>query len=181
MTIFEKEYRVAIEKVADLVNEVAKHVPKRRERVQHVGLFGYSRGVGAVKLPRAIAFTAALYSIGIPPEVIGTGRGLHKIIKQKKLRLLEKYYLNIAHDLSEAMKFVNIPIIKELAKTMPGVTDILKDIQYIEEYLKQKKIFRKSKPSEHQALSTKIYDAIKKNKSPEKMIEKAGKLRRSMG
>src|SRR3990167_6938228 len=107
--------------------------------------------------------------------------GLHKIIKQKKLRLLEKYYLNITHDLSEAMKFVNLPIIKELAKTMPGVTDILKDIQYIDEYLSLKKIVTPVKHKEHQELSTKIFNAIKKNKSPESLIEKAGRLRKSMG
>src|SRR3989344_1884729 len=181
MKIFEKEYRLTIEKIADLVNTVANYVPKRRERVQHIGLFGYSRGVGTVKLPRAIGFTAALYSIGIPPEVIGTGRGLHKIMKQKKLRLLEKYYINIVHDLTEALKFANIPLIEKLAKTVPGVNYILKDIQYIEEYLRLKKIVIKAKHKEHIELSNKIFERIKKNKSPEGLIEKAGKLRRSMG
>ena len=42
----------------------------------HVGLFGYGRslgGVGGVTLPRAIGFTASLYSIGVPPELLGLG------------------------------------------------------------------------------------------------------------
>lgn len=63
-------------KIAPIINEVAHFLPKRCERVLHVGLFGYSRGVGKVKLPRAIGFTAALYSLGVPPELIATGRGI---------------------------------------------------------------------------------------------------------
>ena len=181
MKLFEKFYKKTIEQIADLVNEVAKHVPKRRERVQHVGLFGYSRGVGRVKLPRAIGFTAALYSIGIPPEVIGTGRGLQQIRNSKKLRVLEKYYINIAHDLVEAMKYANIPLIEEMTKTVPGVVDILKDIEYIKEYLNHKKIFTKEKHIKHQEISRKIFEEIKSNKSPEGLIEKAGRMRRSMG
>ena len=107
MKIFEKEYRVAVEKIADLVNEVANHVPKRRERVQHIGLFGYSRGVGAVKLPRAIGFTAALYSLGVPPELIATGRGLAVARKLGLLETIEKYYPLLREDLKHAGKYLN--------------------------------------------------------------------------
>jgi phosphoenolpyruvate carboxylase len=88
---FETAYRTTIEDIAPLINQVASYIPKRRERVQHVGLFGYSRGVGKVSLPRAIAFTAALYSLGIPPELIGTGRGLRISKALGQEGLLEKY------------------------------------------------------------------------------------------
>jgi phosphoenolpyruvate carboxylase len=42
--IFEKQYQNTVEEIAGIVNDVASQLPKRRERVQHVGLFGYSRG-----------------------------------------------------------------------------------------------------------------------------------------
>jgi phosphoenolpyruvate carboxylase len=37
----------------------------------HVGLFGYNRASAGVTLPRAIPFCASLYSLGLPPEIIG--------------------------------------------------------------------------------------------------------------
>jgi phosphoenolpyruvate carboxylase len=57
--------------VAPTVNRVADFVPGRRARRLHVGLFGYSREVGENALPRAITYTAALYSVGLPPEMLG--------------------------------------------------------------------------------------------------------------
>lgn len=64
-------YADRVERLAPLVNRVAEQVPKRRARKLHVGLFGYSREVGENALPRAIGYTAALYSVGLPPSLLG--------------------------------------------------------------------------------------------------------------
>jgi len=64
-------YGDQVNAVADLVNEVSDYVPDRRARKLHVGLFGYSREVGENALPRAITYTATLYSVGFPPEFMG--------------------------------------------------------------------------------------------------------------
>ncbi len=64
-------YADQVAQVAPLVNRLADHTPGRRARKLHVGLFGYSREVGDVQLPRAITFTATLYSVGFPPELMG--------------------------------------------------------------------------------------------------------------
>ena len=101
---FTAAYRAIIPEIAPLINSIAKHIPKRRERVQHVGLFGYSRGVGGATLPRAIGFTAALYSIGVPPEFLGTAAG---IAKGADVSYIEKFYINLCSDLTQAGKYLN--------------------------------------------------------------------------
>src|SRR5436189_2465174 len=106
-----------------MINDIASYLTKRRERVQHTGLFGYSRGVGSVKLPRAIGFTAALYSLGIPPEFIGTGRGLAQI--KTKEKVIEKHYRDLKKDLMQAGKFLNKDVLASLAKQSSSWGDIV--------------------------------------------------------
>ena len=64
-------YREEIALLAPVVNEVATQIPRRRSRKLHVGLFGFSRSSDGISLPRAIPFCASLYSIGLPPELLG--------------------------------------------------------------------------------------------------------------
>src|SRR5213080_2491311 len=64
-------YQSEVQELAPLVNAVARAVPRRRLRKMHVGLFGYNRESAGVSLPRAIPFCASLYSLGLPPELIG--------------------------------------------------------------------------------------------------------------
>jgi len=64
-------YQAEVQELAPLVNSVARAVPRRRLRKMHVGLFGYNRASAGVSLPRAIPFCASLYSLGLPPEVLG--------------------------------------------------------------------------------------------------------------
>ena len=64
-------YARQVDAIAPTVNRLARYVPDRRARKLHVGLFGYSREVGENQLPRAIGYTAALYSVGCPPTLLG--------------------------------------------------------------------------------------------------------------
>lgn len=109
-----KEYQDIIEKIANLINLLSRYVPRRRMRKLHVGLFGYSRQLGKITLPRAIGFCSACYSIGLPPEIIG----LSALTREELLRLKE-IYKNMEIDLSLAMRYFNpkilemIPEVKE--------------------------------------------------------------------
>ncbi len=96
------EYRKHLIELAPTVNEVAKFVPSRRKRKLHIGLFGYSREMSGIHLPRAITFTAALYSIGLPPEILGLSA-----LSASEFEETKEFYKNIVPDLRDALMFYN--------------------------------------------------------------------------
>ena len=95
-------YQKQIPLLAPYINEFSKHVPKRRLRKLHIGLFGYSRATAGVKLPRAIEFCASLYSLGLPPELLG----LH-VLTEKEIDFIHTVYKGFDSDLSDAAQFYN--------------------------------------------------------------------------
>lgn len=107
-------YERVVEELAPLINSVASYVPARRARKLHIGLFGYARRVGCVTLPRAIPFAAALYTLGIPPEFLGSV--VFEKLKEDEWKLIEKYYVNLKHDLAVAggyLSWRNIELLRD--------------------------------------------------------------------
>lgn len=179
--IFELYYRKTIEGIAPIINDLAVKLPQRRERVQHIGLFGYSRGMGKIKLPRAIGFTAALYSIGVPPELIGTGRGIRAVKKMRRLSLLEENYINIKKDLERAGRFLNKSVLRKLSKNSPYWQAVLEDVKEIEKYLKKPLGPQTAEEKEHQKLSMETYKLINDGKDLSEVLTRSAVLRRSLG
>ena len=105
------EYTKLLRLLSPLINLIAKHVPARRRRKLHIGLFGYAREVGEVSLPRAIPFCCALYSIGLPPELLGL-----KALSEHDLELLPDIYVNFEEDLRDALRYFNPEVEKLLPK-----------------------------------------------------------------
>lgn len=182
---FEKPYRESVEKFAPLIQKVAAFIPQRRERVQHIGLFGYSRQVGQTKLPRAIGFTAGCYSLGIPPELIGTGRGIKKIknhpsaslrTRRSKIKIVEELYLELKSALLTAGRYLSKDSLKKL-----NIPEIEEDVEAIEEYLGEKLGPKNERDFEHEKLVKKIIFKLGKGQNPQKEIEKAAIIRQSLG
>jgi len=98
---FSAEYIKQIRLLEPIINNVARYVPPRRKRKLHIGLFGYSRSVGGISLPRAISFCASLYSIGLPPEILGTNA-----LSEKDIDYL-KDISTFEYDLRSAMPYLN--------------------------------------------------------------------------
>ncbi|HDP97235.1 MAG TPA: phosphoenolpyruvate carboxylase, partial [Euryarchaeota archaeon] len=103
-----KEYSDQIGLIAPLVNSIADHIPARRKRKLHIGLFGYSRSVDEVQLPRAITFCSALYSIGLPPEMLGLS-----CLSERELEFFRDADTAFDDDLRDAMQYFN-PAVKRL-------------------------------------------------------------------
>ncbi len=181
IALFEQPYRHTIEQLAPLINRISRDVPRRRERVQHIGIFGYSRGVGSVSLPRAIPFTASLYSLGIPPELIGTGYGLKTLKRSGMLTDILRHYPNIKTDIQNAGYFLNKNIVAKLEKK-GIVTGIIDDIAAIESALGIELGPHEQTHDEHGELATKVYTkADDTSFDLSRFIAHGGRLRKSLG
>jgi len=105
ISMFSESYRDIVSKLANLVNRISIHIPSRRARKLHIGLFGYSRNLcKGVCLPRAIKFTASMYSIGLPPEFFGLN-ALHKVEKRGLTNVLNEQYIHLESDIVFASRF----------------------------------------------------------------------------
>jgi len=177
--IFSPFYRQTVESIATTVHNLSKHVPSRRERKLHVGLFGYSRSIGKKKLPRAIPFTAVLYSLGIPPEFVGTGRGLKKAAEGGID--VEKYYVNLKKDLVLAGRCLNKENLEKLVKNKNGWSQIKKDIDFIEEILGITLGPKTDEDFMYRNHTSNFYFLWKNKASLSDEIIASGKIRKSLG
>lgn len=178
---FENPYRSFIEKAAPLINLVSTKVSKRRERMLHIGLFGYSRGVGKVTLPRAITFTASLYSLGLPPELIGSGRGLKKAAKSALYETVLANYLFLKEDLTWAGRFLNRDNLAKLAGRDNAFKEIYDDLDGIEKSFGIELGPLTKRDREHQKLTTVIFDKLQRGRNIKQLITLSGILRNSLG
>lgn len=123
-------YMESVTALSDLINRVAAYVPSRRKRKLHIGLFGYSRSMGGITLPRAITFTSALYSIGLPPELLGLDA-----LESDDIEYLRDVYVNFDADLADAVRYFDpesecAPV--SLTKAVCDLVDVEPDPEHLE-------------------------------------------------
>ncbi len=161
------EYQAQVQKLIRAISTVSNHIPRRRDRRLHVGLFGYGRsmeGVEGVTLPRAIRFTASLYSIGVPPELLGLAA-----LDQADLAFVREVYPNLDGDLRAALRFANERHVKELLG---------------EPYLRLLGQFTDEIDRVHEGLTSAIRASISGSSATEHVshfVEEAAHLRRFLG
>lgn len=157
------------ERVVDLTNVIAAasaHVPRRRERKMHVGLFGYGRsldGVGGATLPRAIGFAASLYSIGVPPDLLGLSA-----FDEDDWAFIRESYPSVDEDLRAALRYANERHVRELLG---------------EDSVRVIGRFADGVDRIHEGLTSAIWAAIKDESRVQvrPYVEQAAKLRRFLG
>ena len=145
-----RRYQEQVALLANLVNALAPCVPRRRDRRLHIGLFGYSRelddGNGEVRLPRAITFAAALYSVGLPPELLG----LDSLTDSDREFLFEVAPC-LREDLADALQFANEANVRQLLG---------------EQAVSLLHTFGREVSREHRGLTTLIYDCARDGLNP---------------
>ncbi|MBU0662539.1 phosphoenolpyruvate carboxylase [Candidatus Micrarchaeota archaeon] len=155
-----REYEVQIKVLAPLINEIAMSVPERRQRKLHIGLFGYSRKMGAMQLPRAITFTAALYTLGLPPEILGLNA-----LEDADVEFLKGAYPNFEKDLEEAVRYLN-----------PKTLELLPEAKF--DFLPSVETHAK-----HKSITDYVLACVKKGRLPglEEEVVRAAKIRGFLG
>lgn len=180
---FSGGYRKRVEGLAHVVNVVSGKVPNRRSRHLHIGLFGYSRNFSdSVKLPRAIKFAASLYSIGLPPEIIGIS-SLNAAESSGNKNGLDRLYVNLKGDLATVSGLVSKSAIKiACEKGLIGqetLDMVNEDIEAVESFGIE--IGAKTLEEEqHQLLAKQIVSNIGDGKVTDRITE-AAKIRKSLG
>lgn len=177
--ISEKPYQQTIERIAPVINQIADAVPARRERKLHIGLFGYSRMTGKAKLPRAIPFTAALYSLGVPPELIGMGRALKAI--EKAGYALEEYYYHFRSDILRAGKFLSKDNLRNLARRNTAWQAVEEDVRLLEAYVGEELGPQSHAEVMHGHIAASVYTLWRERKPISHDIIAGGKIRQSLG
>jgi phosphoenolpyruvate carboxylase len=161
--LFAVEYLKTFPRIIDPVVRVADLMPKQRDRLARYTSVGYARDVAKPQklvqwishkklreelaflsgnleptpLPRAISFTGALYTLGFPPEFLGTGRGLKKlkeIMGEKGVSDLLSLYPGLKNDLAFAAKFLHPEVAKDFFSEK-ALGEMREDIEYVEEIL----------------------------------------------
>jgi phosphoenolpyruvate carboxylase len=160
-----KTYTKEISLVADMINRMAAHVPSRRMRKLHIGLFGYARSSKGITLPRAIKFCAALYSYGLPPEILGLSA-----LSGRDLEVMEEIYPNFRKDIQLSLQYLN----KDNLRYFP------KEIQSnVRKVLELGIDYRENRP--HNTVTTIIVKNLEKQISVEEDILRAGWIRGFLG
>jgi len=163
----EQEYQQSIRLLVDSINLISPHVPERRKRKLHVGLFGYSRKSNeGIQLPRAIKFCATLYSLGLPPDLLGISA-----LSEQEIDKIRISYPTIDADMADALQYLNT---NNLHYFPPEIQ---------KRVLKVSQLFSHEINEEHKTHSTAILNALKQY-DPQKIHESilsAGKVRKFLG
>lgn len=105
------QYQKEVAVLSPLISTLSKYNPSRRARKLHIGLFGYSRSMEGISLPRAIPFCSALYSIGMPPELLGLSA-----LSEKELDSVRGMYAAFDEDISDSTAY----LCRENLARLPG-------------------------------------------------------------
>lgn len=133
--VFAKHFLETAALITDVVCKLSDLIPPQRDRLTRISPVGYARDVARPEalaalvgdddlaaelralqaavphradLPRTITYTAAMYSAGLPPELLGTGHGLAEMARRygsDSVAALREWYPSLRDDVAFAARF----------------------------------------------------------------------------
>ncbi len=123
-----------LSKLLVLINIFAKNYSKAMKALPSLDDVAKSILCVNKNAAKSITKSFSLYSLGVPPEMVGTGRALVECIKSGHVKDLERFYPNIKKDLVTAGKLLNKENLKLLSQSGKGWKGILDDVHLIEDF-----------------------------------------------
>ena len=112
----------------------AKNFQKAMKSLPDLGMIADEVKILKRSIDQRLHKTFALYSLGVPPEFIGTGKSILECIKQGLINDLERFYPSIKQDLKQASTLLNKENLNFLAKTDKAWKAVLNDVKLVEDY-----------------------------------------------
>jgi len=191
------EYLRLIVRLTDKILIINSFIPKRRDRmdvtkysrsIQESAMFSEDREIVEIVedrnivLPRAINFVAALYTMGIPPTIIGLGRGLSRVEKELGKDALELIIREISpiiyKDLEFDLALLDISLARKYMDSK-AFKLLMDDLEELKNYINVEPIHEEW-VDKHRELIHYFYKNFGKAESVKYLVE-AGIVRGSLG
>lgn len=141
----------------------------------------YESKAGSREIPASMRKSFVLYSLGVPPELIGAGNALLEIITQGLAKDLERFYPNIKSDLIEASALLNKENLSFLSKTDKFWKDIAREIHLIQDYTDSSLGPSSPESFMHRNHTSNVFHKMNSGKKFGDDLLAAAKLRRCVG
>jgi len=156
--IFAKNYLIELSEIQDIVQKISDYIPRQRERLLDFEEVSYYREIRNVKNilnlcedktlrrhlvdfmerafkkpPRWFKFVASLYTCGLPPELLGTGKALKEIEETLGSGWVDKLVEEIYPSIKEDLKFASRFFIADPESNMLLTDRILEGVELLKE------------------------------------------------
>jgi len=195
---FARSYFDVMVEMATTICLIADVIPERRDRMPRESYYRSLAGPlkligdkmlyekmpsGEIKLPRAIKFVASCYMLGVPPAILGVGRGLKELRKKKGEdfveNLVKKYIKGLRSDLEFEFNFLNLDVAKERLSSTT-FSKIVEDVEEISRVFGLEKGDVNEDGLQHSMCIKLFWDKMGKPEAVEYAL-KAGIIRGSLG
>jgi phosphoenolpyruvate carboxylase len=164
-SIFIRHYTQAINKMPDSENIVRVFENKKQPK----------------KIHSSLRRSFALYSLGVPPELIGAGRALIEVINSGLSKDLEQIYPTIKQDLVKAGALLNKENLKFLAKTDSFWAGVIKDVELVQDYTDSLLGPDSATAFMHRNHTSNVFHSMSTNREFSNDLLECARLRRSLG